>query len=59
MVKVRQLAIDDHYSLRGKTLDESIQSDKQKGLIPFFVRYFLNLIILKNSLSIENRFVVH
>ncbi|CAF0849638.1 unnamed protein product [Adineta ricciae] len=37
MVKVRQLAVDEHYSLRGKTLDECIQADKQKGLIPFFV----------------------
>ena len=42
MVKVRQLAVDEHYSLRGKTLHESIQADKQKGLIPFFVRCFLD-----------------
>ncbi len=40
MVKVRQLAVDEHYSLRGKTLEECIQADKQKGLIPFFVRHF-------------------
>jgi len=37
MVKVRQLSVDEHYSLRGKTLDECIQADKEKGLIPFFV----------------------
>ncbi|UJR28998.1 hypothetical protein I4U23_010216 [Adineta vaga] len=37
MVKVRQLAVDEHHSLRGQTLDECIQADKQKGLIPFFV----------------------
>jgi aromatic-L-amino-acid decarboxylase len=41
MVKVRQLSVDEHYSLRGKTLDKCIQEDKRKGLIPFFVRYFL------------------
>jgi len=37
MVKVRQLAVDEHYSLRGKTLDDCIQADKEKGLIPFLV----------------------
>jgi len=41
MVKVRQLAVDEHYSLRGPTLDECIQADKKKGLIPFFVRIFI------------------
>ena len=39
MVKVRQLPVDEHYSLRGQTLDECIQADKKNGLIPFFVRY--------------------
>lgn len=39
MVKVRQLPVDEHYSLRGKTLDEYIREDKRKGLVPFFVRY--------------------
>ncbi len=42
MVKVRQLPVDEHYSLRGKPLEECIQSDKQKGLIPFFVRNFFD-----------------
>ncbi|CAF1083787.1 unnamed protein product, partial [Didymodactylos carnosus] len=37
VIKVRQLYVDDHYSLRGKTLEESIKADKEKGLIPFFV----------------------
>jgi len=41
MVKVRQLAVDEHYSLRGPTLDECIQADKKKGLIPFLVRIFI------------------
>jgi hypothetical protein len=40
MVKVRHLAVDEHFSLRGETLDECIQSDIKQGLIPFFVRYF-------------------
>jgi len=47
MVKVRQLPVDEHYSLRGKTLDEYIQADKRKGLIPFFVRIFLFLLIIR------------
>lgn len=39
MVKVHQLSVDEHYSLRGKTLEERIEADKKKGLIPFFVRF--------------------
>ena len=42
MVNVRQLPVDEHYSLRGQTLDHYIQADKEKGLIPFFVRYLLS-----------------
>jgi hypothetical protein len=38
MVKVHQLPVDEHYSLRGVTLEQYIQADKDKGLIPFFVR---------------------
>ncbi|CAF2751870.1 unnamed protein product [Rotaria sp. Silwood2] len=45
MVSVRQLDVDEHYSLRGETLDECIQVDKQKGLIPFFVRNFFFFIV--------------
>jgi hypothetical protein len=41
MVRVRQLAVDEHFSLRGKTLEESIRADKEKGLIPFLVCYLL------------------
>ncbi|CAF4217533.1 unnamed protein product, partial [Adineta steineri] len=37
MIKVRQLAVDENFSLRGKTLDTCIQADKDNGLIPFFV----------------------
>jgi hypothetical protein len=51
MVKVRQLAVDEHYSLRGQTLDDCIQRDKRNGLIPFFVRikfllYFTTFLLL-------------
>jgi hypothetical protein len=49
MVKVRQLAADEHYSLRGKTLEECIQADKQKGLIPFFVRHFFCCLLIIGS----------
>ena len=37
MVRVRELAVDEHFSLRGKTLKECIRADKEKGLIPFLV----------------------
>ena len=37
MVKVRQLPVDEHFSLRGPTLEQQIRADKEKGLIPFFV----------------------
>jgi hypothetical protein len=37
MVRVRQLAVDEHFSLRGKALEECIRADKEKGLIPFLV----------------------
>lgn len=38
MVRVRELPVDENFSLRGKTLDEYIRADKEKGLIPFLVR---------------------
>lgn len=38
MVRVQQLAVDEHFSLRGHTLEETINADKEQGLIPFFVR---------------------
>lgn len=37
MVKVRQLPIDEKYSLRGNTLEQYVKEDRQRGLIPFFV----------------------
>ncbi|CAF4741920.1 unnamed protein product [Rotaria sp. Silwood1] len=40
MVNIRQLVVDENYSLRGKILDEYIQVDKEKGLISFFIRNF-------------------
>lgn len=48
MVKVHQLPVDEHYSLRGKVLDEQIEADKKKGLIPFFVRSF-HLVSFRKS----------
>lgn len=45
MVRVRQLAVDEHFSLRGKTLEECIRTDKEKGLIPFLV---CKIILLDN-----------
>lgn len=37
MVRVRELSVDEHFSLRGKTLEEAIRIDKEQGLIPFLV----------------------
>jgi hypothetical protein len=49
MVRVRQLGVDEHYSLRGKTLEECIRADKEKGLIPFLV---CRIIVFDFSMSI-------
>ena len=37
MVKIRLLDPDEHYSLRGSTVEKVIKDDKINGLIPFFV----------------------
>ncbi|CAF3777182.1 unnamed protein product [Rotaria socialis] len=37
MVRVRDLPVDENFSLRGETLDEWIRADKENGLIPFLV----------------------
>ncbi|CAG5128302.1 unnamed protein product [Candidula unifasciata] len=36
-VKMRQLDVDENYSLRGHVLEDAIEEDKKMGLIPFFV----------------------
>ncbi|CAF3906258.1 unnamed protein product [Rotaria magnacalcarata] len=36
MVRVRQLAVDEHFSLRGKTLEECIRADKEKRINTIF-----------------------
>ncbi|XP_067659502.1 aromatic-L-amino-acid decarboxylase-like [Haliotis asinina] len=36
-VKMRQLDVDEKYSLRGQVLDNAIEEDRRLGLIPFFV----------------------
>lgn len=36
-VKMRQLEVDDNYSLRGYTLERAIEEDRRLGLIPFYV----------------------
>ncbi|KAF6027364.1 DDC [Bugula neritina] len=37
LVKVRHLATDENYSLRGATLKEAIIKDREQGLLPFYV----------------------
>jgi hypothetical protein len=59
MVRVRQLAVDEHFSLRGKTLEECIRADKEKGLIPFLVSYLLIDFFILQIFSIEIRFREH
>lgn len=51
MVKVRQLPVDEHFSLRGDTLDRCIKEDKQKGLLPFFVSVHGSLVVDITRLS--------
>ncbi|KAK3104464.1 hypothetical protein FSP39_002552 [Pinctada imbricata] len=36
-VKMRQLDVDDNYSLRGHVLERAIEEDRRLGLIPIFV----------------------
>ena len=43
LVKMRLLISDEELSLRGKVLRDAIADDKQRGLIPFYVR--LNCIV--------------
>jgi len=38
LVKMHLLLSDDQLSLRGKILRDAIAEDKQRGLIPFYVR---------------------
>ena len=38
LVKMRLLMSDEELSLRGKILRDAIAEDKQRGLIPFYVR---------------------
>ena len=57
MVRVRQLAVDEHFSLRGKTLEECIRADKEKGLIPFLVCHLCSTESdLKMLFSLSARF---
>ena len=37
LVKIRELNLDENYSLRGDTLQAAIDADRRKGLIPFYV----------------------
>jgi len=39
LVKMRLLKSDEDLSLRGTVLREAIADDKQRGLIPFYVRH--------------------
>jgi len=38
LVKMRLLMSDEELSLRGKVLRDAVADDKQRGLIPFYVR---------------------
>lgn len=45
LVKLRLLPCDDELSLRGDTLRDAIDSDRDAGLIPFFVSVSLRYTI--------------
>jgi hypothetical protein len=38
LVKMHLLPADEHFSLRGHTLQEAVEKDRLSGLIPFYVR---------------------
>lgn len=40
LVKIRLVDTDDEYSMRGDALKKAIEEDKDKNLIPFYVRIF-------------------
>ena len=39
---MRLLPVDDSLSLRGETLQEAINKDREDGLLPFYVRSFIS-----------------
>jgi glutamate/tyrosine decarboxylase-like PLP-dependent enzyme len=45
MVKMRFLPPDEKLSLRGETLKEAVTKDKEDGLIPFFVSFFIPFFV--------------
>lgn len=45
-VRVRLLASDEKFRLRGETLRLAIEEDKAKGDIPFFVRFTIKMVQL-------------
>lgn len=38
-VKMREITADDKASMRGSNLQQAIQKDKSRGLVPFFVSF--------------------
>lgn len=40
LVKMKFLPVDEHFSLRGKTLRRAIEEDRKRGLVPVFVSLF-------------------
>ncbi len=55
MMRLRKLPSDENLSLRGDTLREAIQQDKEKGLIPFFVRYHRRYFNIHNTYTRQKR----
>ena len=54
LVKIRELNLDENYSLRGDTLQAAIDADRRKGLIPFYVGtcvlvHVHNTVVANNS----------
>ena len=45
LVKMRLLSCDDQLSLRGNVLRDAIASDREKGLLPFYVSQILKPIV--------------
>ena len=49
LVKIRYIESDENLSLRGDKLKEAIETDRQNGYVPFFVRVFCNFLCVRTK----------
>ena len=61
LVSIRVLPSDESGSLRGATLEDAVNEDKGKGLIPFYVSrdHYLSTAVSRDNLSLPKILLVH